>query len=197
MRVWLWFVLLAIAAAAHAAAPAAGQHVTAQGAPDGAVPGWAISTAAPVGWTADCCTYAKAIGVNFVLYQGDWTGEPERVMVLNVWPRKLSTLADEWQADQKHFLQRDPLAKVSMFPLVHPLMPCHGLLYQGTDHIDDMVVFCDPGKASGIRLSWSMAVADDDARRPRVTALFQQVIEQSLYAKYRQATPPTPKAGQH
>jgi hypothetical protein len=191
-------ILLTIAAFAQAAVP---DHdparVAASGKPDGAIPGWTISTSAPTGWTADCCAYAKAIGVDFVIYQGDWTGEPDRVMVLNVWPRKLPTLAAEWQADQKHYLQHDPLARVATFPVSNPAMDCHGLLYQGTDHIDDAVVFCDPGKAAGIRFSWSMTVAAGDPQRQSVTALFQKVIAQSSYMKYQQPLKPTDKAGQH
>ena len=192
------FMLLAIAAIAQAVTPAHDPaRVAASGKPDGAIPGWSISTIAPQGWTADCCTYAKAIGVDFVIYQGDWTGEPDRVMVLNVWPRKLPTLAAEWQADQKHYLEHDPLAKVVEFPVSNPAMPCHGLLYQGTDHIDDAVVFCDPGKPSGIRFSWSMTVAAGDAQRENVTALFQKVIAQSSYMKYQPLSPPAGKNGQH
>ncbi|MFZ0871381.1 MAG: hypothetical protein WAM90_11745 [Rhodanobacter sp.] len=197
-RASLSFMLLTIAAIAQAAAPARDPaRVAASGKPDGAIPGWSISTIAPQGWTADCCTYAKAIGVDFVIYQGDWTGEPDRVMVLNVWPRKLPTLAAEWQADQEHYLQHDPLAKVAAFPVSNRAMDCHGLLYQGTDHIDDAVVFCDPGKAAGIRFSWSMTVAAGDAQRQHVTELFQRVIEKSAYMKSQPLPKPTDKAGQH
>jgi hypothetical protein len=52
----------------------------------------------------DCCTYASAIGVNYVLYQGDWTGKPDRVIVLNVWPSKLPSLDVELQDDQQALL---------------------------------------------------------------------------------------------
>ncbi len=167
------------------AAPPPGQRLAAQGARDGKVPAWTITAVAPPGWTADCCTYAKAIGVNFVLYQGEWTGEPDRVMVLNVWPRKLPTFTAEWQTDRTHYLKRDPLAKVVAFPLVHPALPCHGLLYQGTDHIDDIVVFCDAGKTGGVRFSWSMTVAADDPLRAQVTTAFQQVVTGSRYVPAR------------
>ena len=198
-RVLLCLMLLTVAAIVQAAVPPSPEAtgVEASGKPDGAIPGWTIATSAPAGWTADCCTYAKAIGVDFVIYQGDWTGEPDRVMVLNVWPRKLPTLAAEWQADQKHYLQHDPRAKVVAFPVSNSAMDCHGLLYQGTDHIDDAVVFCDPGKAAGIRFSWSMTVAADDAQRQHVTELFLQVIEKSAYMKNQSPPKPTDKAGQH
>jgi hypothetical protein len=174
-----------------------GKSVVAYGKPDGTVPGWSIVSVLPAGWTADCCQYAKAIGVNLVLYKGDWTGDPDRVMVLNVWPSKLPTLTAEWKADQAHYLKRDPLAKVAKFALKHPSMPCHGVLYQGTDHIDDVVVFCDPGKSTGVRLSWSMTVAADDKHRAQVTAMFRNVVEKSIYMKYRQASDPTSRAGLH
>jgi hypothetical protein len=198
-RVLFGLILLAVTAITQAVTPLSHDpaRVEASGKPDGSIPGWTISTSAPAGWTADCCTYAKAIGVDFVIYQGDWTGDPDRVMVLNVWPRKLPTLAAEWQADQKHYLQHDPLAKVAAFPVSNPAMDCHGLLYQGTDHIDDAVVFCDPGKAAGIRFSWSMTVAADDAQRQHVTELFQQVIEKSAYMKNQPSPKPTDKVGQH
>lgn len=158
-------------------------NVTATGKPDGHVPGWSIATTAPAGWTADCCKYAQAIGVNLVLYQGDWTGNPEQVMVLNVWPRKLPTLEAEWTADQTHYLKGDPRASVAAFSVSSKTLNCHGVQYQGTDHIDDLVVFCEPAKASGIRLSWSMTVAANDPKRPALTATFKQVVEASVYVK--------------
>ena len=80
----------------------------ASGKADGDVPAWTIDAAPPAGWTADCCTYARAIGVDAVLYQGEWTGKPNRVMVLNVWPAKLASLDDELQADAKRYHQLDP-----------------------------------------------------------------------------------------
>jgi hypothetical protein len=171
---------------------AAGNDVaTAYGKPDRDVPGWVIRTHVPEGWTQDCCTYAQAIGVNLVLYKGEWTGEPERVMVLNVWPAKLATLEAELQDDRKHYLQRDPAGKVSVLTLEHTAMPCAGVLYEGSDHKDDAVVFCDPGQASGIRLSWSMALAHGDTERQSLLELFRRVAQQSSYAKY------TPAAAHH
>ena len=163
------------------AACAASSAVTVSGPPDGTVPGWTIATTAPAGWTQDCCTYAKAIGVNLVLYQGDWSGKPDRVMVLNVWTSKLATLDDEWQQDRKRYLQRDPAAKVEAMPLHGAKLTCHGFLYHGSDQVDDAVVFCDPGKPSGIRLSWSMAVAASDPARKQVLSLFEQVVAASQY----------------
>jgi hypothetical protein len=178
-------------------APPGNKTVTAYGKPDGAVPGWGVASVLPPGWAADCCQYAKAIGVNLVIYQGDWTGEPDRVMVLNVWPSKLATLADEWKADQAHYLKRDLLAKVDAFALKHPSMPCHGLFYQGTDHIDDIVVFCDPGKLTGVRLSWSMTVPAADPQRQQVVAMFREVVGKSVYVKYRQTAEPAGSADLH
>ncbi len=158
-----------------------GQAFAAQGAKDGAVPAWTIRAIAPSGWTADCCTYAKAIGVNFVLYRGEWTGHPQQVMVLNVWPRKLSTLDAEIQADRKHFLQADPAATINNINMRNPRMPCRATLYQGTDHVDDIVVFCEPARASGIRWSWSMTLdAADPARRALLDA-FMRVVMASRY----------------
>jgi len=159
--------------------------VTVSGGADESVPGWSIVTVPPAGWTSDCCQYARAIGVNQVFYQGDWTGNPDRVMVLNVWPRKLPSLKAERQADQTQYLKKDPKATVSPFPLSGTAMTCDGVLYQGTDHVDDVVVFCDPGKAAGIRLSWSMTVAANDPQRASVLALFRQVVQKSRYTKYR------------
>lgn len=195
-------LLIAMTATASAATTASttasnSKTITAHGEPDGAVPGWNVTATPPAGWTADCCQYAKAIGVNLVMYQGDWTGDPDRVMVLNVWPSKLPTLTAEWKADQAHYLKRDPLAKVGAFALKHPSMPCHGVLYQGTDHIDDIVVFCDPGKAAGVRLSWSMTVAADDKQREQVTALFREVVEHSAYAPSASTSRPASRGGLH
>lgn len=182
MRRVVWMlILLASATLAHAAAPT--DNVLARGARDGDAPAWAIAVAAPAGWTRDCCMYAKAIGVDAVLYKGEWTGKPQRVMVLNVTPRKLPTLAGEVQADRKHFLQADPAAKVAGFMVQHRTMPCEATVYQGTDHVDDVVVFCDPGKDSGVRLSWSMTFDDADPTRRPLLDDFMQVVVASRYLR--------------
>lgn len=173
-------------------------NATASGKPDGDVPGWSIATASPPGWTADCCKYAQAIGVNLVLYHGDWTGNPQQVMVLNVWPRKLPTLEAEWKADQEHYLKGDPHGSATAFPVSSKTLACHGVAYQGSDHIDDLVVFCEPSKASGIRLSWSMTLAENDPARSQLTALFKQVVEASVYVKQTSSsTAPAMKAAAH
>ena len=178
-RAGLMLALFAIAVLAHAETQPS--NVLAQGARDGSVPAWAIATDAPTGWTRDCCMYAKAIGVDAVLYQGDWTGKPQRVMVLNVWPRKLPTLEAELQADRKHYLQTDPAAKVTDVPVHHPTMSCEATVYQGADHVDDMVVFCDPGQVTDIRLSWSMTFDDADPSRRVLLDNFMQVVMASRY----------------
>lgn len=158
---------------------------------DGA-PGWSIMTLLPSGWNKDCCTYAATISANLVLYQGAWTGKPERVMVLNVWPAKLPTLEAELQDDRQHYLQSDARGKASAFPLTHPrAIACQGVLYQGSDHIDDMVVFCDPGKQSGIRYSWSMTVSATDPNRQGLIDTFKQVVQGSVYKTYVPASRPS------
>lgn len=168
-------------------------NATATGKPDGPAPGWSIATSAPTGWTADCCKYAKAIGVDLVLYRGDWTGNPAQVMVLNVWPRKLPSLDAEVKADHAHYLKGDPRGSVSEFPVATKNLACRGVQYEGSDRIDDVVVFCEPSRASGIRLSWSMTLKADDVERPALTALFKHVIEASVYA--RQSGPSAIAAG--
>jgi hypothetical protein len=178
-------------AAAGAQAAVAGGDMLAHGVRDGAAPAWAIAVASPPGWTRDCCTYAQAIGVDAVLYQGEWTGKPERVMVLNVWPRKLATLADEVAADRKQYLQRDPKGKATDIRIHNPSMPCQGVVYEGSDHVDDVVVFCDPGTASGIRLSWSMSFADNDTGKRPLLDAFMRVATDASYRRY--VAPPTPK----
>ncbi len=184
------FLALALLAPC-AAAAAAGDEVLAHGVRDGKAPAWAIAVASPAGWTRDCCTYAKAIGVDAVLYQGEWTGKPERVMVLNVWPRKLATLADELAADRKHYLQRDAKGKATDIRIRNPHMPCAGVVYEGSDHVDDAVVFCDPGAVSGIRLSWSMSFADGDATQRALLDAFMQVATNARYRRY--VEPPAAK----
>ncbi|WP_329741281.1 hypothetical protein [Dyella sp. A6] len=148
----------------------------ARGAKDGKAPAWAIDVVTPAGWTRDCCKYARGIGVDAVLYRGDWTGKPQRVMVLNVWPRKLPTLQAELDADRKHYLQLDPDAKASSFPIPHAAMPCRATVYEGSDHVDDVVAFCDPGTASGVRLSWSMSFNDNDPERQSLLDDFMDVV---------------------
>jgi hypothetical protein len=116
-------------------------------------------------------------------------------MVLNVWTSKLATLDNEWQDDRKHYLQRDPAVKVEPLPLHGAKLACRGFLYHGSDKVDDAVVFCDPGKASGIRLSWSMAVGANDPVRAQALAQFQQVVAMSSYMRYvdKPATATTPR----
>jgi len=173
---------------AQAATPT--DNVLAHGARDGGSPAWAISVAAPSSWTRDCCTYARAIGVDAVLYQGEWSGKPQRVMVLNVSPRKLPALAAEVQADRKRYLQHDPAGKVSDVVVRNPTMPCEASVYQGSDHVDDVVVFCDPGPASGIRLSWSMAFDDADPSRRALLDDFMRVVVATHYAPDAGTSPP-------
>ena len=188
IRQRLLFGLLAVLMTAGWVAPArAGAppgDVLAHGARDGDAPAWAIALRTPAGWTRDCCTYARAIGVDAVLYQGDWSGKPQRVMVLNVTPRKLPTLAAEVQADHQRYLRHDPAGKVSGFAVHHPGMPCQASVYQGSDHVDDVVVFCDPGKASGLRFSWSMAFDAADPSRRALLDAFMQVVVASRYLPY-------------
>lgn len=178
----LLLALAALVGAVQATTPA--DHLLAHGARDGDAPAWAIAVDTPAGWTRDCCTYAQAIGVNAVLYQGEWSGKPQRVMVLNVWPRKLTSLAAEVQADRKRYLQHDPAGKVTSFVVHHPAMPCEASIYEGSDHIDDALVFCDPGKASGVRLSWSMAFDAADPTRRALLDAFMQVVLASRYQRY-------------
>ena len=182
MRHSIWVVLLFAIATVAQASPAT--DVLAHGAADGDAPAWAIVVNTPVGWTRDCCTYARAIGVDAVLYQGEWSGKPQRVMVLNVWPRKLPSLAAELQADRKRYLQLDAGGKTSSFAVRNPHMPCEASVYEGSDHVDDVLVFCDPGAASGIRLSWSMSFDDNDPSRRALLDAFMQVVVASRYQRY-------------
>lgn len=188
-------LVLALLCSVALAAASAPPSVAVQGQPDGAVPGWALTTTYPAGWTADCCTYARAIGVNLVIYRGEWTGEPQRVMVLNVWPAALPSLDAEVRADRTHYLKHDPAAKVASFPLRHPAMACTATVYQGTDRVDDFVVFCDPGKAAGVRLSWSMTLAHADPQRRPLLEDFLRVAVATRYQRGGQAAPPTHRPG--
>lgn len=184
MRVYkLGLLLAACLVSTLALAADANGDVLARGARDGNAPAWAIAAATPAGWTRDCCTYARAIGVNAVLYQGEWSGNPQRVMVLNVWPRKPGSLADEVQADRKRYLQHDPAGKTSTFAVRHPSMPCEASVYEGSDHVDDVLVFCDPGVASGVRLSWSMAFDAADPSRKALLDDFMRVVVASRWMK--------------
>ncbi|WP_449423148.1 hypothetical protein [Rhodanobacter lindaniclasticus] len=174
-------MLCGLAAFAHAGVTT--DDVLARGARDGNAPAWAIAVASPPGWTRDCCTYAQAIGVNAVLYQGEWSGKPQRVMVLNVWPRALPSLAAEVQADRKRYLELDPAGKTTSFAVRHSDMACEASVYEGSDHVDDVLVFCDPGQASGVRYSWSMAFDDGDPTRRALLDAFMQVVMASRYQR--------------
>jgi hypothetical protein len=189
-RIGLMLMLMLCAFATLAQAAGKDDDVLARGARDGNAPAWAIRVAAPAGWTRDCCTYARAIGVNAVLYQGEWSGKPQRVMVLNVTPRKLPTLTAEVQADRKRYQQHDPAGKVSGVTVRHQTMPCEASVYQGSDHVDDVVVFCDPGQASGIRLSWSMAFDDADPSRRALLDDFMRVVVATRWAPDEGTSPP-------
>jgi hypothetical protein len=96
--------------------------------------------------------------------------------------RKLPTLTAEVQADRKRYLQHDPTGKVSDVVVRNPTMPCEASVYQGSDHVDDVVVFCDPGQASGIRLSWSMAFDNADPSRRSLLDDFMHVVVATHYA---------------
>jgi hypothetical protein len=168
------------------------QAATASGKAEAVAPGWTITTDLPKGWNKDCCTYAAAIGVNLVLYQGEWTGKPERVMVLNVWPSKLPALSAELQDDRQHYLKSDPHGVAADFSMADPHgIGCQGVLYHGSDHVDDMVVFCDPGKQSGIRYSWSMTLSASDPNRQALINTFKQVVQHSAYVSHLQPSAPT------
>ena len=192
-RMWMLLALLFFVGAATAATPA--DDMLAHGARDGAAPAWSIAVATPDGWTRDCCMYARAIGVDAVLYKGEWTGKPQRVMVLNVWPQKLPTMAAEIEADHKRYLQLDPAGKVSGFAVQHRSMICEATVYQGSDHIDDVLVFCDPGEASGVRLSWSMTVNDNDPQRRALLDDFMQVVVATRYHRDHETHVPAHVAG--
>ena len=150
--------------------------------PDGKLPGWSMRAPVPPGWTGDCCNYARGIGVDAVIYHGEWTGDPQRVIVLDSWAAKLPTLAAEIAADTKAYVARDPHASTQPWPL--PAMParCQGVLHHGSDHVDDVVVFCDPGKAAGVRYSWSMAVQAGDPARASLLASFGRVVAGARFA---------------
>ena len=182
MRARTWLVLALLLGAGTAAAASA-DAVLARGARDGKVPAWAIAVATPPGWTRDCCMYARAIGVDAVLYQGDWSGKPQRVMVLNVWPRELPTLAAEVDADHRRYHQLDPAGRIARFALRHPTMRCDATVYQGSDHIDDVLAFCEPAQDSGIRLSWSMTLDADEPQRRALLDAFMQVVMASRYQR--------------
>lgn len=161
----------------------------AHGARDGSVPAWVVSTVSPASWVRDCCIHARDIGVQAVIYQAPWSGKPQRVMVLNVWPAQLPSLADDVDADRKRYLQHDPAGKVAGFTLRHPTMPCEASVYEGSDKIDDVLVFCDPGLASGARLSWSMAFDDADPARRAVLDDFMSVVMATRWANDTRVPP--------
>lgn len=187
MRRWLLLALLLLLVG-----PAcAGQSILASGARDGSTPAWTVTGVGPDGWTADCCTYARAIGVDAVVYQGEWTGEPQRVMVLNVWPAKLPTLDAELAADRARYHQHDPAGRDTTLAIAHPRMHCAANVYEGSDHIDDMVVFCDPGQASGVRLSWSMTLAANEPQRRALLDALLRVVASTTYRRGATALPAT------
>ena len=154
---------------------------------DHAMPPWSITAPKPDGWTADCCGYAKNLHVNLVMYAGQWTGKPERVMILTTWPANAQLLDDVLKSDQEDYLKKNPAGKVVPFPIANKGgLTCRGQMYAGLEgKLDDFVVFCQPqDKSSGLQLSWSMQLAGDDPSRQQILAWFKQVVEGSSYAPY-------------
>ena len=84
-------------------------------------------------------------------------------------------------AYRKHYLQLDPAGKTASFAVRNPAMACEASVYEGGDRIDDVLVFCDPGQASGIRLSWSMSFDDNDPSRRALLDAFMRVVVASRY----------------
>lgn len=187
MRRWpLLALLLLLAGPSYA-----DQSILASGARDGAMPAWTVTSVGPNGWTADCCTYARAIGVSAVVYRGEWTGEPQRVMVLNVWPAKLPSLESELAADRTRYHQHDPAGRATTLVIAHPRMRCAANVYEGSDHLDDMVVFCDPDQTSGVRLSWSMTLAANEPQRRALLDALLHVVGSTTYRRGATALPAT------
>jgi hypothetical protein len=145
--------------------------------------GWAISASVPAGWVADCCNHAKAIGVNLALFQGPWTGKPDGVILLTVWPVKRPTLQADMDADLAHYRKTHPAVITEPLAVSNSRMTCQGVfyLYHASGHADDVAAFCDPGTATGIRLSWSMSVASNDPRREALLTAFRQVVGDARY----------------
>lgn len=153
------------------------------------MPPWSILAPKPDGWKIDCCDHAKALRTNLVMYQGEWTGKPDRVMVLVVWPSESNSLESSLQADREGYLKDNPAGKIEAFPVTNPNgMACQGVLYEGRKHnedLDDAVVFCEPdNKASGLQLSWAVTIAKNDPAREQVLTSFKHVVEGSAYAAY-------------
>jgi hypothetical protein len=73
-------------------------------------------------------------------------------------------------------------------------MPCEASVYQGSDRIDDVLVFCDPGAASGVRLSWSMAFDNADPSRRALLDDFMRVVVASRYLRNEMSSTATPRA---
>ncbi|MGP1664719.1 MAG: hypothetical protein ACTS5I_02140, partial [Rhodanobacter sp.] len=115
--------------------------------------------------------------------------EPQRVLVLNVWPYKDPTLGAEIKAGKQRYLQLDPAGKVATFAVRHPTMTCEAVVYQGSDHINDMVMFCDPGAATGVRLSWSMTINANDPLQRSLLNDFMQVV---MATRYQRQSPSAP-----
>ena len=110
---------------------------------------------------------------------------------LNAESAERKALADELAADRKQYLQRDEAGKATAIRIHNPHMPCRGVVYEGSDRIDDAVVFCDPGAASGVRLSWSMSFADGDVTQRALLDAFMRVATNARYLRY--VAPPAAK----
>ena len=162
-----------------------GHTVIAYGRAGKHLPGWGLVSSLPAGWTADCCDHARWVGVPLVLYRGDWTGKPEGVIVLNVWLAGSKALHADVVEDRGKYLKRDAKATITPLKFGTPKgMACHGLMYRGSDRVDDAVVFCDPGKRTGIHYSWSNSVDQADPARAQLLHAFRQVVADTIYMRY-------------
>lgn len=190
-------VLLGLACASAAMAdPPAGHTVIAYGRAGKHLPGWSLASSLPKGWTSDCCDHARWVGVPLVLYRGDWTGKPEGVIVLNVWLADGKALRADVAEDRRKYLKRDAAATTAPLAFDTPRgMACRGLAYHGSDRVDDAVVFCDPGKHTGIHYSWSIGVSRANPERARLLADFRQVVADTVYTRYIPGKSPTGRPG--
>ncbi|KGI76917.1 hypothetical protein [Oleiagrimonas soli] len=189
-------LLLGLCATAAQAASPTGKSAVAYGRAGDKWPGWSIVTDVPAGWTADCCDHARWVGVPMVIYRGEWTGKPEGVMVLNVWLSDGKTLGQDLDKDRSEYLRRDPKATVAVLSAPEPKgVTCVGVRYRGSDRVEDAVVFCDPGKRTGIHYSWSISIGAKDPQRAAKLTAFERVVTHSRYLRYDPASGPPAVSG--
>ena len=152
--------------------------------------GWAFTVSAPPGWKLDCCERTQDLDANLLVFPENWNGkDPDRVMVLTVWPKERADVDADWQADAIDYFAHFPgLTSITYDTQVQDAA-CVSASYSSADHISDHVVFCDPGSDWHYRFAWSMSLRASSATAATEAAFRETVASTSPMHMHISAQP--------